>query len=181
MACTLTTTLSPFSGCGATQAGLDELHHWLINRADISFGAISSSTGVATTFTVSSALLPWNFDSRGFEMFETMNTDQNTGAQSHKPTITGRMIGLSGANRAKVESLKGTNLVSIVRTKSGKFIVNGYTSGLSLDTNDAGSKSDNLGDIVTLSTSENNPESKKYFELLMTDEATTLAALIAEE
>lgn len=181
MACSLTATLAAVTSCGATQAGLNELRHWLINRSAISFGAISSSTGLSTTFTAGSALLPWAFDSRGFSMTETMTTDANTGAQTHKPVISGRMIGLSGANRAKVEALKGTNLVSIVQTKAGKFIVNGYTAGLTLDTNEAGSQAESLGDLVTLSTTADNPESAKYFELLMTDAATTLAALIDAE
>lgn len=181
MACSLTTTLSSVTGCGATKAGLDELNHWLINRADISFGAVSASTGISASFTASSALLPWNVSSKGFAFGETMSTDTNTGAQTHKPVVTGRMIGLSGANRAKIESLKGTNLVSIVRTKAGKFLVFGYTSGLTLDTNEAGSNADNLGDLFTLSTSEDAPETEKYFELLVTDAATTLAALIAAE
>lgn len=181
MACSLAVTLSSVTGCGATKAGLDELNHWLINRADISFAAINATTGVSATFTEASVLLPWNFSSKGFSMSETMSTDTNTGAQTHKPVITARMIGLSGANRAKIEALKGTNLVSIVRTKAGKFIVNGYTSGLTLDTNEAGSNADNLGDLITLSTSEDAPESAKYFELLDTDEATTLALLVAAE
>lgn len=110
-----------------------------------------------------------------------MTTDPNTGAITHKPVINGRMIGLSGANRAKVEVLKGINVVSIVRTKAGKFIVNGRTAGLTLDTNEAGSQAENLGEVLTLSTTEDNPESAKYFELLITDAATTLAALIDAE
>jgi len=181
MACSLTVTLSSVTGCGATKAGLDELNHWLINRADVTFGAISASTGLSATATFGSPLLPWNFSSKGFAYDETMTTDTNTGAQTHKPVLTGRMIGLSGVNRAKVESLKGTNLVSIVRTKEGKFLVFGRTSGLSLDTNVAGSKAESLGELSTLSTSEDNPETEKYFELLITDAATTLAALIAAE
>lgn len=181
MACSLTTGRAALSGCGATKAGLDELKHWLIDRSAITFGAISATTGLSTTFTASSALLPYAFDSRGFQMGETMTTDANTGAQTHKPVITGRLIGLSGVNRADVEKLKGTNLVSIVMTKAGKFIVNGRTAGLTLDTNEAGSASENLGELVTLSTTEDNPESEKYFELLMTDQATTLAALVDAE
>ena len=181
MACSLTAVRGPLSVCGSVAAGLNELHHWLINRADISFGAISASTGRATTFTAGSALLPWNFDARGFQFSEEMTTDANTGAQTHKPVLTGRFVGLSGANRASVQYLKGTNLVSIVETKAGAFIVNGRTAGLTLDTNVAGSTSEALGEVVTLSTSETNPESEKYFELFMTDAATTLAALIAAE
>ena len=110
-----------------------------------------------------------------------MTTDANTGAQTHKPILTGRFVGLSGANRASVQQLKGTNLVAITETKAGVFIVNGRTAGLSLDTNKASSTSEGLGEIVTVSTSENNPESEKYFELFMTDAATTLAALITAE
>lgn len=181
MPCSLTVTLPSVSGCGATQAGLDELNHWLINRADVVFGAVSGTTGISATATFGSDLLPWNFNSRGFSYGETMTKDTNTGAITHKPVITGRMIGLSGVNRAKVEALKGTDLVSIFRTKAGKFIVAGATAGLSLDTNDAGSQAENLGELVTLSTDEQNPASEKYFELLITDAATTLAALVAAQ
>lgn len=181
MACSLTNTRTPLSSCGSVASGLNELHHWLINRADISFGSISATTGRSTTFTAGSSLLPWNFDNRGFQFDEEMTTDANTGAQTHKPVIQGRLIGLNGANRASVTQLKGTNLVSIVEAKNGAYIVTGYTAGLSLDTNKASSTSEGLGEIVTLSTSETNPESGKYFELFMTDAATTLAALIAAE
>lgn len=181
MACSLTATLPAASACGATAAGLNELRHWLINRADITFGARDASTGLSATFSASSSLLPWAFNSRGFTLGETLNKDANTGAITHKPVVTGRLIGLTGANRAKVEALKGTNLVSIVLTKGGKFIVTGYTAGLSLETNEAGSQSENLGELVTLSTDESNEESEKYFEYLDTDYATSLAALIAAE
>jgi len=183
MSCALTTGRAAVTGCGATKAGLNELHHWLIDRDKITFGSISTTTGRSTTFTIDAgaALLPFAFSDRGFLFNETMSTDANTGAQTHKPVITGRLIGLSGLNRADTEKLKGTNLVSIVHTKSGVFIVNGYTSGLTLDTNEAGSASENLGELITLSTSENNPEAEKYFELYITSEAATLAALIAAE
>lgn len=181
MACDLTTGRASGTVCGATKAGLNELRLWLVNRDGITLGTPSATTGLLTTFTASDALLPFAFSDRGFSLTESMSTDQNTGAQTHKPVITGRFIGLSGQNRADVEKLKGTNLVAIVGTKSGKFMVVGRTAGITLDTNEAGSQSENLGELLTLSTTEQNPESEKYCELLMTDEAITLAALVAAE
>lgn len=181
MACDLTTGRASSTGCGATKAGLDELKTWFVNRDGITLAAPNATTGLLTTFTAADALLPWSFSDRGYSFAETMATDANTGAQTHKPVISGRLIGLSGANRADVEKLKGTNLVVITLTKAGKFLVVGRTAGLTLDTNEAGSQSENLGELVTLSTTENNPESEKYCELLMTDYATTLAALVAAE
>jgi len=181
MACDLTTGRASSVGCGATKAGLDELKTWLVNRDGITLAAPSATTGLLTTFSAADDLFPFAFDSRGFTFSETMTTDANTGAQTHKPVLSGRFIGLSGLNRADVEKLKGTNLVAITLTKAGKFLVIGRTAGLTLDTNEAGSQSENLGELVTLSTTENNPESEKYCELLMTDYATTLAALVAAE
>ena len=184
MACSIAAGRAAASGCGtATKAGLNELNAWLVNRADITYGAVSSSTGVSATFTMGGAAVvyPYAFDSRGFQFDETMTTDQNTGAITHKPVVTGRFIGLSGKNRADVELLKNTNLCMIVEAKSGLFLVFGATAGLTLDTNTAGSTAENLGEILTLSTSEANPESEKYFQLLATDAATTLALIVAAE
>lgn len=181
MACDLTTGRAATSGCGATKAGLDELKTWFVDRSGITLGTPSATTGLLTTFTAADALLPWAFSDRGFSFTETMTTDPNTGAQTHKPVVSGRLIGLSGVNRADTEKLKGTNLVIITQTKDQKFLVIGRTAGLTLDTNEAGSQAENLGELITLSTTESNPESEKYCQLLMTDYATTLAALIAAE
>jgi hypothetical protein len=71
--------------------------------------------------------------------------------------------------------------VAIQRTKAGKYLVFGRTAGLTLDTNTAGSAAENLGEVLTLSTTEDNPESEKYFELLITNEAATEAALVLLE
>lgn len=183
MPCAFTNNRAPSSACGATKAGLDELNNWFIDRDKITFGAVNANTGVITTFTidVGAALHPFAFDRRGFAYNEVMNTDNNTGATNHTQTTAGRLIGLSGQNRADVEKFKGTNLVQITRAKSGKFLVFGRTAGLTLTLNEAGSQSENLGELVNLANSEGAEESEKYAELLMTDETTTLAALIAAE
>jgi len=181
MACDVTTGRAATSGCGATKAGLDELKTWIVDRSGITLASPSATTGLLTTFTASDPLLPWAFSDRGFSFNEVMTTDANTGAHTHKPVLTGRLIGLSGQNRADTEKLKGTNLVAFTMTKGLKFLVIGRTSGLGLDTNEAGSQAENLGELITLSTTENNPESEKYCELLMTDYATTLAALVAAQ
>lgn len=181
MACNLTTKRQAGAVCGSTQAGLDELKHWLIDRSKITFSGSTPATRVFTTMTIvgtGSALLPWNFDKRGFDFTDEMAVDENTGAITHSPTIHGRMIGLDGANAADVEELKNTNLVSIFMTKAGKFIVAGYKGGLSLVTNTTGATSEALGETVTIG-SKDEPE--KHYEFLMTDQATTLAALIAAE
>lgn len=181
MACNLTTTRQAGVICGNTRAGLDELKHWLIDRSKITFGGLTPGTRVFTTMTIvgtGSALLPWNFDKRGFDFTDEMSVDENTGAITHSPTIHGRMIGLDGANAADVEELKNTNLVSIFMTKAGKFIVAGYKSGLTLTTNTTGATSEALGETVTIGSTD---EPEKHYEFLDTDQATTLAALIAAE
>lgn len=181
MACNLTTKRQAGTVCGSTQAGLDELKHWLIDRSKITFTDLDPATRTFGSFTIASggnALLPWNFDKRGFDFTDEMAIDENTGAITHSPTIHGRMIGLDGANAADVEELKNTNLVSIFMTKAGKFIVAGYKSGLTLTTNTTGATSEALGETVTIGSTD---EPEKHYEFLDTDQAITLAALIAAE
>lgn len=184
MPCLATSGRPAGTGCiGANAAGLNELRSWLVNRSEITFDAVSATTGISAGFTMTGAatVFPYAFDQRNYKFNETMTTDQNTGAQTHKPVITGRFIGLSGKNSADVERLKNINAVWIVEEGGGKFIVVGRSAGIGLDTNSAGSDAAELGELVTLSTSESAPEKVKYCELLDTDAATTLAALIAAE
>lgn len=181
MACELTTKRQAGVICGNTRAGLDELKHWLIDRNKITFTGLDPATRTFSSFTIASggnALLPWNFDKRGFTFTDEMTIDEGTGAITHAPTINGRMIGLNGANAADVEELKNTNLVSIFQAKGGAFIVAGYKGGLTLTANTTGSESDSLGEAVSIGSTD---EPEKHFEFLDTDQATTLAALIAAE
>lgn len=183
MSCALTSNRTAAGSCGGTKAGLDELKNWFIDRDKITFGAVNATTGVISTFTIETGaqLWPWAFETRGFSFGQELTVNAQTGAATFKPTLTGRFANLSGKSRADGAKLLGTNLVAITMTKEGKFLVNGRTAGLSLQGDVAGSAADALGHVLTISTSEENDESESYAELLQTDQATTLAALIAAE
>lgn len=182
MPCQLAIDLAAASDCGAVAAGLDEQELWLFNRADVTFGALGTGTAARTYSTMTVAATKqayrWNFDKRGFAFSDEMTEDENTGAITHAPRITGRLIGLTGANAVAVEALKGTNLVAVFKTKGGKYIIAGYGSGLTLKVNTTGSASESLGETVELGSDD---EPSKHYELLITDASSTKAALIAAE
>lgn len=180
MACSLTLTNPAGEVCSPVKPGLDELKHWLIDRASITLTESTPGSKIYTSFTIASgaALLPWNFDKRGFIFTDEMTVDENTGARTFNPTIAGRILELSGTAAKKVESLINTNLVSIFAAKNGTVIVAGSKGGLDLTVNTTGSASDAFGEAVSLGSSD---EPEKHYQLLMTDLATTLAALVAAE
>jgi hypothetical protein len=181
MACGTLTTGRAADACVDGKAGLDELKHWLIDRSKITFGTVSATTGQIATMTVTgvgSALIPFAFYKKGFTYSESMQVNEDTGEIKHTPLLSGRFVGLSGLNRADVEKLKNTSLVSIVQAKNGKILVFGRTSGLTLTENEAASEGDAFGERVVLSSTD---ESEKYAELLITDTAATLSALVAAE
>lgn len=182
MPCNFSYALAAASDCGAVAAGLDEQELWLFNRADVTFsspgtGATARTYG-AMTVAPGKQAYRWNFDKRGFAFSDEMTEDENTGAITHAPRITGRLIGLTGANAVAVEALKGTNLVAVFKTKGGKYIIAGYGSGLTLKVNTTGSTSEALGETVELGSDD---EPSKHYELLITDASATKAALIAAE
>lgn len=180
MACDLTTKRVAGVVCGSSQAGLDELKHWLIPRKDITFSGYTATTRTYTGFNIATGkmLLPWNFDKRGFDFTDEMAIDDATGAITHSPTILGRMLGVTGPNAADVEELKNTNLVSIFMTKAGNFIVAGSIGGLTLTVNTTGASAAALGETVNIGSKD---EPAKHFELLVTDQAATLAYCVAAE
>lgn len=179
MACSLTLSNPASEVCAPVKPGLDELKHWLVNRKDITFTG-TPGTKVYTSFTMApgATLKPWNFDKRGFVFTDEMAVDENTGARTFSPTVAGRILDLSGDAAKKVEGLINTNLVSIFAGKNGKVIVAGSKGGLDLTVNSTGSASDAFGEGVSIGS---NDEPEKHYELLVTDLATTLAALVAAE
>lgn len=179
MACTLTLNNAASEVCAPVKPGLDELKHWLANRKDITFTG-TPGTKVYTGFTMASGatLKAWNFDKRGFIFTDEMTVDENTGARTFSPTISGRILDLSGDAANKVEKLINTNLVSIFAAKNGKIIVAGSKGGLDLTVNSTGSASDAFGESISIGSTD---EPEKHYELLMTDLATTVSALVAAE
>lgn len=178
MACTLSTSLDGTTACPPPSPGLDEAYCWLANRADVTF---TGGTGhVYTDITAGAGdLYRWKFHRKGFDFTEEAAENDTTGAVSFAQALTGRILDLSGASAAAIDSLRGTDLVAIVKTKAGKVLVFGSTGeGLRLKANTAASAADNYGESLTLG---NDESSAKYYQLLDTDLATTLAALVALE
>lgn len=180
MACSLTTSNPSTEVCAPVKPGLDELKHWLVNRKDITFTESTPGSKVYTGFTMAptTVIYPWHFDKRGFIFTDEMTVDENTGARTFSPTISGRILDLSGDAAKKVEKLINTNLVSIFAAKNGKIIVAGSKGGLDLTVNSTGSASDAFGESISIGSTD---EPEKHYQLLMTDLATTLSALVAAE
>ncbi len=180
MACSLTTSNPSTEVCAPVKPGLDELKHWLVNRKDITFTEGTPGSKVYTGFTMAptTVIYPWNFDKRGFTFTDEMTVDENTGARTFSPTISGRILDLSGDAAKKVEKLINTNLVSIFAAKNGKIIVAGSKGGLDLTVNSTGSASDAFGESISIGSTD---EPEKHYQLLMTDLATTLSALVDAE
>ena len=182
MACEFNRTRPATVGCGGGIAGLDNLKLRLISRANITFGAVSATTGVASTFTVAvgKQLYPFVFEARQHDITSTGSLSE-TGAFTYLQAMTGRFPNLSGKSRADAASLAGTELVAILKTREGKYLVYGYTAGLTLTGDVSGASAAALGHTITIGNTEDNPESANYFELLSTDEAATEALLLAAE
>ena len=81
-----------------------------------------------------------------------------------------------GARNA-VQDLNGPNIVAIVPTKNGEFIIAGKGEGMKILTNEATTAQDSYGETVVLQVTQ---MSEKRSFILDTDEATTLALLEAK-
>lgn len=179
MACELDTDLDGSTGCPPDAPGLDEASCWLANRADVTF---TGGTGhVYSDFTMASTTQAyrWKFHRKGFDLGEEYSENETSGAGSWAQSLTGRILSLSGANAAAVEKLRGVDLVAFVVSKAGKVLVLGSVGeGLRLKANTAGAAADNMGETLTLG---NDESPNKYYQLLITDLATTKAALVDAE
>ena len=178
MPCSLSAAYDGSTACPPPAPGINEDKVWLANRADITW--TGGTNKVYTNFTMSGAtvLYRWKFHNKGLEFNDEFTENETTGAGSWAPTLTGRILAVSGAGAAAIEKLRGADVVAIFRAKGGKYIVIGSESGTRLKTNSTSTTADNLGETVGIGADE---EPSKHYELLITDDATTLAALIAAE
>lgn len=178
MPCAFATAYSGSTPCPPPAPGLDESQLWLMNRADITWGTASSK--VYPTIALAGATLAyrWNVHNKGFNFADEFAENETTGAGNWAPKLTFRLLGFDGATSNAVEKFRGVDVVAVFRAKNGKYIVAGSEGGLRLQTNTTGSEAETLGETVTLGGAE---EPSKHYQLLVTDAATTLAALVALE
>lgn len=176
--CTLTAGYDGSSACPPPAPGINEDKVWLCNRADITFTGGTNNVYTNLTMAGVTVLYRWKFHNKGLEYQDEFSENETTGAGSWAPMLQGRILALSGAGADAIEKLRGADLVAIFRTKGGKYIVLGSEAGLRLKVNTTGTTGDNLGELVGIGGDE---EPAKHYELLITDDATTLAALIAAE
>lgn len=177
--CLLSASYDGTTACPPPAPGLDAQYLWLINRSQVTFTGGSNHLYTDITLSSGADLYRWKFHKKGFDSTEEATENETTGAVSWAQSVTGRILDLSGAAASKIDSLRGTDLVAIVKTKAGRLLVYGSTGeGLRLKANTANSAADSYGETVTLG---NDESSAKYYEFLDTDLATSIAALVALE
>lgn len=178
MPCAFNKTYDGLTACPPPSPGLDETKLWIINRADITW--TGGTNKLYTDITLAGATLAyrWKVHNKGFNYTDQFTESDATGAKSYSPRVNFRLLGFDAATSAAVEAFYGVDVVAIFQTKEGKFIVAGSESGLRLKVNTTGSDADTLGETVALGSDE---EPSKHYQLLDTDEATTLALLVALE
>lgn len=178
MACLLATGKDGTTGCPPDATGLDESQVWLFNREEVTFTLSSGKLYSGFTLSATKTNFRWKVHNKGIEFADEMSSNDTTGADSWAPRLTMRILQLDNDGSEKIEALRGTDLVAVVRTKAGRYIVLGSLAGLKLVENTTGSTADNYGETFVLGSDE---EPGKHYELLDTDEATTLALLVAGE
>lgn len=177
-ACLLDLELDGESQCPPPAAGLDELSVWLANKSQITFTGGTNQLYTGFTMEELSQLYRWKVHNKGLNGGAEFAENETTGAGSWAEALNFRLLGVDAATSNAVMKLRGTDLVAIVRTQSGQFLVYGSKKGLRLKTNTHGTDADTLGEAVGIG---NDDSGFKHFQLLMTNEATTLAALVAAE
>lgn len=178
MPCAFAKTYDGSTACPPPSPGLDETKLWIFNRVDITWTGGTNNVYSNIALAGSTLAYRWQVHNKGFNHTDEFTESDATGAKSFAPRVNFRLLGYDGATSAAVESFYGVDVVAIFRNKNGKFIVVGAGGGLRLKVNTTGSDADTLGETVALGSDE---EPGKHKQLLITDEATTLAALVALE
>ena len=98
--------------------------------------------------------------------------EDDLSSYNHECEFRIKSMGVDARNA--VQDLNGPQMIAIVPTKNGEFILLGKDNGMTVITNDSTTDTDGYGETVILQSTEN---SEKRSFILDTDEATTLALL----
>lgn len=176
MGCLQTNARTAGSACPPPTAGLKEGQIWLGNASEITFTGGTNKVYTGITMAALTYLYRYNVHNKGLDLIDTLTVNEESGARSWATELNFKILDRSGAAANDVETL-GTELVVFIVGKNGKVMVAGSDSPLFLKANDSGFNTENFGENVTIG----NDDGSKPYELLITDLATTIAALVAEE
>lgn len=98
--------------------------------------------------------------------------DVDLSSYNHEVGFNIKSMGVAARNA--IQDLNGPQMIAIVPTKNGEFLLMGKDNGLKILTNEGDTRADNYGETVVLQSTEN--DEKRSF-ILDTDEDTTLAYL----
>lgn len=176
MGCLQTTGRTSGSACPPPTAGLREDQIWLGNKSEITFTGGTNKVYTGFTMATDTYLYRYNVHNRGLDFTDELTVNEESGARTWATNMPFRLLDRSGAAASEIESL-GTELVVFIVGKNGKVMVGGSDAPMYLKENTSGFGADNFGENVTIG----NDEGSKPYQLLMTDLATTVAALAAAE
>ncbi len=172
IACNITDGIGRPACPGETPKAYDTF--WLANRDEIASYASTGNLITSFTFDAGKGFYQVTGKKGSVRAYEERAEGS---AVSYTQAMDFRLEDLSPDARDFVQQLNGPSMVFIVRTKGGKFIVGGINDGVQMEVNTMDTETEELGEFVTLRETEADEKTKRY---LITDEDTTLAAILAK-
>lgn len=172
VACAITDGIGRPACPGETPKCFDTF--WLANRDDIASFTTTGNLITAFTFKASKGFYQVTAKKGSVRAYEERADDTSINITQ---AVDFRLEDLSSDARDFVQGLNGPNLLAVVHTKGGKFIVVGYNDGAQMLVNTMDTETEELGEFVTLRETECDEKTRRY---LITDEDTTVAALVAK-
>jgi hypothetical protein len=165
-----------FSGiaCGVSNPGARTFVYFA-NESEIVSYTSGTPDGVYTaiTFTGGAGLHRYEVAKDTLYALDSLQGgDVDLSSYNHEAGFNIKSMGAAARNA--VQDLNGPQMIAIVPTKNGEFILLGKDNGLKILTNDGDTRSDNYGETVVLQSTEN---SEKRSFIFVTDEDATLAYL----
>ena len=174
MACNITDGIGRPACPGETPGAKDALY--LYNTDEIASYTLSGDLITAFNFDAGKGFYQVVAKKGSVRAYEE-RADDDTGATNYTHAVDFRLVDLSPEARNFVNDMNGASLGAVVHTKGGNFIVLGYNDGVQLAVNTMDTEAEELGEFLTLRETEVDEKTRRY---LITDEATTLAAILAK-
>ena len=161
---------------GATPGAFDTFY--LFNTDDVS--AYVAGTGPAVsdvTFKVGKGFYQVIATKKSVIAKESLVDDDSSGT-SYTPEVSFNLADVSQEARDFVNGLNGPEMGVLVQSKTGDWLLFGYTEGLQMKVNDFTTESgDGFGEGVTLRASDVNEKRRTFFD---TDAGTTLTNITSK-
>ena len=148
---------------------------YFANESEIVSYTGDTDTGVYTaiTFTGGAGLHRYEIAKDTLYALDSLQGgDVDLSSYNHEVGFNIKSMGVLARNA--IQDLNGPQMIAIVPTKNGEFLLMGKDNGLKILTNEGDTRSDNYGETVVLQSTEN--DEKRSF-VFVTDEDATLAYL----